>query len=213
MAKRQRRNAGADNNERTLSYIVRSRLLFIALLFTVRVLGQDKNATYSAFAIDNKEVIWVQVYHAPQAARVLRQHVHDLLKHKAWVKNLRADGSGFIVDLENLRVDYKRYGGRYMNTSNLIRTARWSGKARISFKEGKYRVIVYGLEYDARQPAMNAGKMSNQSHMIHGSFTDWVLNKYRSHFRKSRHINMDIMHAHLKDSFTLTETELVDEDW
>jgi hypothetical protein len=192
---------------------VKTRLLFIALLFAARVEGQEKNTTYSAFAIDNKEVIWVQVYHAQQPVGILSQQVHDFLKHKAWVKNLRADGSEIVIDLENFRVDYKRYGGRYMNTSNLIRTARWSGKARISFKEGKYRVIVYGLEYDARQPAMHAGKMNNQSHMIHGSFTDWVLNKYRSHFRKSRHINMDILHAHLKESFTLTETEFVDEDW
>jgi hypothetical protein len=100
-----------------------------------------------------------------------------------------------------------------MNTSNLIRTARWSGKLRIIFKDGKYKVIVYGLEYDARQPAMQAGKMSNESHMVHGTWTDWVLNAYRSHFKKSRHINMDIMHFNLKESFTLTETELIDEDW
>ncbi|MEX2235453.1 MAG: hypothetical protein WD824_25045 [Cyclobacteriaceae bacterium] len=74
-------------------------------------------------------------------------------------------------------------------------------------------MIVYGLEYDARQPAMQAGKMSNESHMVHGTWTNWVLNAYRSHFKKSRHINMDIMHFNLKDSFTLTETELIDEDW
>lgn len=192
---------------------MRSGLLFIALLFAVSVEGQEKNSTYSAFAIDNKEVIWVQAYHAQQPAGILHKGVHDFLKHKAWVKNLRIDGSEIVIDLENFRVDYKRYGGRYLNTSNLIRTARWSGKARISFKEHKYRVIVYGLEYDARQPAMHAGKMSNQPHMIHGSFTDWVLNRYRSHFRKSRHINMDILHAHLKESFTLTETDFVDDDW
>lgn len=192
---------------------MRPGLLFIALLFAARVEGQEQNTTYSAFAIDNKEVIWVQVYHTPQPAAILSQHVFDFLKRKAWVRNLHVDGPEIVMDLENFRVDYKRFGGRYMNTSSLIRTARWSGKARISFKEGKYRVIVYGLEYDARQPAMNAGKMSNQSHMIHGSFTDWVLNKYRSHFRKNRHVNMDILHAHLKESFTLTETEFVDEDW
>ena len=192
---------------------MRAGLIFFALLFAGLVEGQEKNTNYSAFAIDNKEVIWVQVYHARQPAGILRQHVQEFLKHKAWIKNLQVDGSEIVVDIDNFRVDYKRYGGRYMNTSNLIRTARWSGKARVSFKEGKYRVIVYGLEYDARQPAMHTGKMSNQSHMVHGSFTDWVLNKYRSHFRKSRHINMDIMHSHLKESFTLTETEFVDDAW
>lgn len=192
---------------------IKLSVLFITLLSPAMVHGQEKNTTYSAFAIDNKEVIWLQVYHAQQRADVLGLQVHDFLKRKAWVKNLQYDGSEIVVTLENFRVDYKRYGGKYMNTSNLIRTARWSGKARISFKDGKYRVIVYGLEYDARQPAMHAGKMSNQPHMIHGSWTDWVLNNYRSNFKKSRHINMDIMHAHLKESFTLTETDFIDEDW
>ena len=100
-----------------------------------------------------------------------------------------------------------------MNTSNLIRTARWSGKVRISIKDSRYRVVVYGMEYDARQPAMHAGKMSNQSHMIHGAWTNWVLNSYRSNFKKSRHLNMDIMHFNLKDGFTITGTDIVDEDW
>lgn len=175
--------------------------------------AQEKNATYSAFAIDHKEVIWSQVFHAHQSADELRQHVYDFLKRKAWIKEIQFDGPEIVADIYNFRVDYKRYGGKYMNTSNLIRTGRWSGKTRISFKDGKYRVIVYGIEYDARQPAMHAGKMSNQPHKIHGTFTDWVLNNYRTHFKKSRHLNMDIMHFNLKEGFTLKETEFIDVDW
>lgn len=192
---------------------VRLLLLFIATFICHTVSGQAEKITYSAFSIDNKEVIWVQVYHAPQNSDSLTAQLFEFLKRKAWIKDLHFDGSELVADIRNFKVDYKRYGGRYMNTSNLIRTGRWSGKTRISFKDGKYRVIVYALEYDARQPAMHAGKMSNQPHMIHGSWTDWVLNRYRSQFRKSRHVNMDIMHFNLKDGFTLTETELIDTDW
>lgn len=194
-------------------YNVRIRLIFSAILVSTAGYSQDKNPTYSAFAIDNKEAIWVQVFHAQQPADILSKQVHDFLKHKAWIRDIHFDGDDIIADIRNLRVDYKRYGGKYMNTSNLIRTARWSGKTRISFKDGKYRVVVYGLEYDARQPAMHAGKMNNQSHMIHGSWTHWVLNHYRTQFKKSRHLNMDMMHFHLKDSFTLTETQFIDNAW
>ena len=193
--------------------VVRSRLLFIALIVFTGLFAQEKDPTYSSFAIDHKEVIWIQVYHAQQPADSLADHLYKFLKRKAWIKNLQYDGNELVADIQNFRTDYKRYGGKYMNTSNLIRTARWSAKTRVSFKDGKYRVIVYGIEYDARQPAMHAGKMNNQPHMIHGTWTDWVLNNYRTHFRKKRHNNMDIMHFNLKDSFTLTETELIDEDW
>lgn len=188
-------------------------IFFWVLLFYFNTSGQEDKQTYSSFAIDNKEVIWVQVYHAQQPADVLAEHVLDFLKRQAWIKNAHFDGTEMVADISNFRVDYKKYGGKYMNTSNIIRTARWSGKTRITFKDGKYRVIVYGLEYDGRQPAMHAGKMSNQPHQIHGTWTDWVLNKYRTHFRKIRHSNMDIMHFNLKDGFTLKETELIDEDW
>lgn len=175
--------------------------------------GQENTATYSAFTIDNKEVIWVQVYHAQQPSDVLRDHVLEFLKRQAWLKNVHLDGREIVADISNFRVDYKRYGGKYMNTSNIIRTGRWSGKTRISFKDGKYRVIVYGLEYDGRQPGMHAGKMSNQPHQIHGTWTAWVLNSYRTDFLKKRHTNMDIMHFNLKDGFNLKETEFIDEDW
>lgn len=193
--------------------VVKLKLLFCAVLLFSRVCGQEKNATYSAFALENKEVVWVQVYHAAEPADSLADHMVTFLKRKAWISDLHFDGSDLVADIRNFRVDYKRYGGKYMNTSNLIRTGRWSGKTRISFKDGKYRVVVYGLEYDARQPAMHAGKMSNQPHKIHGSWTDWVLNNYRTHFKKRRHLNMDIMHFNLKDSFTLTETDFIDDDW
>jgi hypothetical protein len=192
---------------------VKLALLPFAVVAYTCLHGQEKNTTYSSFAIDNKEVVWVQVYEGPQEIDVLTQQVFQFLKRKSWITNVHFDGSEVVADIKNFRVDYKRYGGKYMNTSNLIRTGRWSGKTRITFKEGKYRVIVYGLEYDARQPGMHAGKMSNQPHMVHGSWTDWVLNNYRSHFKRSRHINMDIMHFNLKDGFTMTDTELIDSEW
>src|SRR5688500_1233553 len=128
-------------------------LFFIGIFIFNGLRAQEKNDTYSCFAIDNKEVIWVQVYHAPQPADSLFDHVFKSLKRKAWIRNLHTDGDDLVADILGFRTDYKRYGGKYMNTSNLIRTARWSGKTRISFKDGKYRVIVYGIEYDARQPA------------------------------------------------------------
>ncbi|HEX8041036.1 MAG TPA: hypothetical protein VF490_17910 [Chryseosolibacter sp.] len=192
---------------------MKSALVFVVLLGSASIYGQEKKPAYSAFILDNKEVIWVQVYETAQPSAEQKEQLIDLLKQKAWIDNLSEDGSDLIADVKNFRVDYKRYGGKYMNTSNLIRSARWSGKVQISFKDERYRVVVYGLEYEARVPVMASGKMSNESRMVHGSWTDWVLNNYRTHFRKSRFINMDIMHFNLKDSFTVTDTRVIDDEW
>jgi hypothetical protein len=186
---------------------------FIVFFFCSGYGQEDTKKTYSSFSIDNKEVVWIQIYHVAESRPVLKDQVLEFLKRKAWISNITTEDNELIADLQNFRVDYKRYGGKYMNTSNLIRSGRWSGKVQISFKDGKYLVVMYALEYDAQQPAMHAGKISNEPHKIHGTWRDWVLNNYRSHFKKRRHANMDLMHFQLKDAFTLTATESIDDDW
>lgn len=188
-------------------------ILFLIVLISSVVYSQHKIQTYASFAIDQKEVVWAQVYPQNDSRESLTTEVLDFLKRKAWIKNIEFSGQEIIADLEDFRVDYKKYGGKYINTSMLIRSARWSGKVNISFKDGKYRIIVYGLHYDARQPAMHTGKMTNLAHPIHGTWTDWVLNKYRSGFRSIRRKNMDLMHLSLKDSFTLKESSFENVDW
>lgn len=192
---------------------MRLSVFFISIFIASHAYSQDYIPTYASFTIDHKEVVWIQTYHQNAFAEDLATQVFEFLKHKGWIKNLEYDGKEIIADLHKFRVDYKRYGGKYMNTSSLIRSARWSGKLRVSFKDGKYRVVVYGLEYDARQPTHNTGKVSHASHIVHGTWSDWVLNNYRSAFKKRRHQNMDYMHLGLKDSFTLTETQVIDGDW
>lgn len=185
-------------------------ILILCLAHTVN--GQHTN-TYSGFTIVGKEVVWSQVYHVDGPADSLSGVVWRMLKDKGWIRNLHREDADLVGDIERMRVDYKRYGGRYLNTSQLIRTGRWTGKVRISFRDDKYRVVVSHLAYDARQPAMHAAKMSTEAHPIHGTWDEWVLNKYRTHFRSSRRPNMDIMNAYLKDGFTLSPNTLIDEDW
>jgi hypothetical protein len=183
------------------------RLLLTFFLCSSCLLAQESMPSYASFVIDHKEVVWAQVFPKKGSAETVSAEVMDFLKRKAWIKNIEFSDGQIIADLENYRIDYKKYGGRYLNTSTLIRSARWFGKIRVDFKDDKYRIMVYGLHYEVRHPTMNTGKNSRAAHMIHGTWTDWVLNNYRSHFRKVRHQNMDFMHFSLRDSFTLTETQ------
>lgn len=187
----------------------------ILLLFCISpsVFSHNIILTYASFSIDQKEVVWIHNYHQNETSENLREKIYDLLKRKAWIKNVRYDGPEIIADIEDFRVDYKRYGGKYLDTSALIRSAKWKGKLRVSFKEGKYRILVYGLQYEALQPSMNSGKMSYGAHLIHGTWSDWVLNSYRTAFKKRRYKNMHFMHVSLKDGFTVHDTQVMDNDW
>ncbi len=189
--------------------------LLTLVLFVIAPLAwsQQKIPNYQSFAIDNREVVWMQVYHHADSAGTLSSNLFHHLSGKVWIAELHFEGADIIGKLVDYRPDYKRYGGRYLNTSSILRNGYWNGHVRISFKDGKYRVFLDGLHYRALQPATGSGKATIEKHEVTGSLTQWALDDYRTSFRKNRMKNLDILHMSFKDSFTLTYDQLIDRDW
>ena len=175
--------------------------------------AQNEIKNYQAFVVDNKEAIWIEVYHREDDPNNLPQKVFDHLEKKSWLTNLKFEEGDLVGELIDYRPDYKRYGGKFMNTSSIIRTGKWKGKLRINFKEGKYRVIIYGLQYDALQSSSGSGKATIEQHNVSGSLTEWMLNDFRTSFKKKGLKNLDILHFSFKDSFTIVVNQVIDSDW
>lgn len=175
--------------------------------------GQPGIVNYQSFLIDNKEVYWTQIYHFEEPKEAISRKIFEHLKKKLWITNIAYEGTEIIADFSDYKADYKRYGGKFMNTSTIVRTGRWRGKVRISFKEDKYRVLLSELNYDAIQATTGSGKATIQAHEVTGSLSEWALNKYRNSFRKNRMMNLDILHFSFKDSFTLSLNQVIDNDW
>jgi hypothetical protein len=187
---------------------------FIILLSFYNPPYQAEIKTYLSFSIENKDAVWSQIYHEDDMpAAELYAKVFAHLKRNPWLVNLKYEGEDLVADINRLKLEYKRYGGKFMKTSNILRTGRWYGKLRISFKDDKYRVIVYGLHYVAWQPTSGSGKATIEGHEVNGTFSEWVLNDFHTGFRKSRFSNLDIVHLNFKERFTLHENQLIDSDW
>ncbi len=184
--------------------------LLTFVLFSRFAFAQIPN--YLSFAIDHKEVVWLQVYHEESSAD-LQQKVFDHLRKKVWIRNIQKEDGDIVAELVDYRPDYKRYGGKFSNTSEIIRTGKWAGRMKISFKEGKYRVFLYGVTYEAQQSTSGSGKATIEQHETSGTLNDFVLNDTRSSFRKNKLKNLDILHFSFKDSFTITFDQLIDADW
>lgn len=210
--KRNPAQEGGDNFPEMKS-MQRSSLLLLFLLLLQDGSAQQGIAQYQSFVIDNKEVLWAQVYHFDEPAESQSARLFEHLKRKVWIANIGYEGTDIVADLVQYRPDYKRYGGKFMNTSMIIRTGKWAGKVLISFKQGKYRVILYGLTYEARQAASGSGKATIEQHDVSGTLSEFVLNDLRTSFRKNRLRNLDILHFSFKDSFTLTVDQVIDSDW
>jgi hypothetical protein len=187
--------------------------VFLFLTTWISSSAQTEIKNYQAFVVDNKEAIWIEVYHREDDPKDLHQKVFNHLQKKPWLANLRFEESDIVGELVDYRPDYKRYGGKFMNTSNIIRTGKWKGKLRINFKDGKYRVILYGLQYDALQSSSGSGKATIEQHSVSGSLTEFSLNDLRTSFRKKGLKNLDILHFSFKDSFTIVANQVIDSDW
>jgi hypothetical protein len=194
--------------------MIRTFLIFISVvMFTGKSTGQEWIDNYQSFVIDHKEVSWIQVFHVDDTVSNLPQQLFEHLSHKSWITALKFEGEDLMGELIEYKPDYKRYGGKYMNTSEVTRTGRWKGKVRISFKSGKYRVMLYGLNYTAKQSATGSGKATIEQHQVNGTIEEWTLNNFRTAFRKNRMKDLDILHFSYKDSFTLKFNQLIDKDW
>jgi hypothetical protein len=168
---------------------------------------------YQSFSIDNTDVVWAQVYHHEKSIDEVRKQIFSHLQRKIWIKDIRVEGEDILAELVNYRPDYKRYGGKFMNTSNIIRTGRWTGRVKITFKDEKYRVVLYRIEYTALQASSGSGKATIEQHPVSGTLSEFALNNFRTAFKKNRLVNLDILHLSFKDSFTLTENQVIDSDW
>jgi hypothetical protein len=192
---------------------MRSIILLFLLILPISLSAQELMVNYQSFSIDNTEVIWAQVYHHEKSIDEIRKKLFSHFQQKVWIKDIKIEGDDIIAEMVNYRPDYKRYGGKFMNTSSIIRTGRWTGRVKISFKDEKYRVVLYGLEYSAMQSSSGSGKATIEEHPVSGTLSEFVLNNYRTAFKKSRLFNLDILHLSFKDSFTLTENQVIDSDW
>ena len=187
--------------------------LALILSFTVSVCkGQIE--TYQSFFIDHGEVVWSQIYSGEEkTTQKLTEEVLALLKSKSYISNVQYDSGELFADISNLKVDYKKYHAKYFQTSTIIRTGKWFGKMRVSFKDNRYRVIIYGLHFTATQPARTAGKISMEAHPMSGTINEWVLTPMRNSFKKSRFKNLDLLHWQLRELFTIYDNSVINTDW
>ncbi len=189
------------------------KFISVILLFVAHVVSAQVPVAYRSFHIEHKDVVWVQVYHEEPVVENLPERLFTHLKNKVWIKDIHFEGTDIVAELTEYRPDYKRYGGKFTNTSSIVRTGRFFGKVRINFKEGKYRVILQGITYKALQASTGSGKATIEQHEVSGTLEDFALNNYRTHFKKRNAVNLDILHSSFKDSFTIKVNQVIDEDW
>jgi hypothetical protein len=171
------------------------------------VIGSSVNK-YFNFVIENNDSVWKYIYHknGDNKSKMKRQ-----LMANPYIKNIRETEAGLVADIENWQIDYKKEGGSHMSTSMAVTGGKWNGRVLIDFRDGKYRVSVSGLNFDAGSVGVYGGGITiNQD--IFDNWADWTLNKPRTDFKRNQNKNMKLMDSALRTMFTITNPQQTD-DW
>lgn len=186
----------------------------LPFLFALLLPMQTSIPGYLAFVIDNNELIWSQVYEDDRfPPDALPASMFKYLDSRTWINNIKFEDEDIVADISNYKMDYKRYGASFMKTSTIIRTGRWTAKLRVSFKDSKYRVVIYGINYTAVQPTTGSGRATLEAREIDGTLSEWALTNLRTSIKKSWFDNLDIVHHNLKKSFTIVSYAEMNREW
>lgn len=112
----------------------------IALLFLLAHFADAQTGTsYGNFKIDEQQLIYQKIFLEDSASAAKLGEYYKTLPYLA---NVQVSGDDVTFDVNDLVVDYKKFQFTQVGTPSIIQTGRYSGRASVGVKDGRYRVTV-----------------------------------------------------------------------
>jgi hypothetical protein len=117
-------------------------ILLFALMIPLVVSAQT--TSYGNFKVDTQELIYQKIFTLDGVA------VDSLVKFYSklpYISNVTPEADGLTFDLNDVVVDYKKFGFSQVATPPVIQTGKYSGKVTVGVKDGRYRVTVRSIVF------------------------------------------------------------------
>ena len=179
------------------------RLVFtLFLIFAALGVSRARQSInkYEDFELKEGELYWTYTYSYPGNADSIRRAVVQLLKSKAFTRNVIRNEIGYNGEIDHYEVDCKRYNRKYVNTARIYWEGEWTGKFMVEIKDNRYHVTVYGLYYEIED---HPGYYKTMRSKLKGRYVDVVARKDRASLRKAEFEDMSLMNLSLKDQFDI----------
>ena len=163
-----------------------------------------------AFSIENKEVVWTQIYTRPgfRADSIYNSVLTYLHKNRTFTEITEHDGE-IIARMTHYWIDTKKNRG---SGGSFGFNGFWNGDVTIQIKDGRYRVVVTSLIEDQGRSGMSIYGVTNSKEIIL-DFSAWVLNSERDGFKNDRLSRVVIMNNALMDLFDVKQMTIAKKDW
>ena len=113
------------------------------MLLTVMVSTAYAQITaYGNFKASEQELIYQKIF---EQDSITPEKLVAFYTAQPWAANVQTTGNEVTLDMNDLKVDYKKFQFSQVATPPVIQTGRYSGKVAIGIKDGKYRVTVRAI--------------------------------------------------------------------
>lgn len=119
------------------------RKVFYLLFLLLPVAASAQNTTYGNFKLVDQEIIYQKV---TAQDSVTLQKLADYYKTLPYISNVELAGNEVRFNVNDLVVDYKKFQFTQVATPPIIQTGKYSGKAYVGVKDGRYRLTVQSLQ-------------------------------------------------------------------
>jgi hypothetical protein len=118
------------------------RIIIVALMIPVYVVAQP--TAYGNFKTVEQEIVFQKVVSLDSITPAKLEAYYKTLPY---VSNLEATAEGLQFSLNDVAVDYKKFGFVQVNTHILLQTGKFNGKVSIGVKDGRYRISITNIQF------------------------------------------------------------------
>lgn len=114
------------------------------ILTLLVVTAHAQTTSYGNFKASEQELIYQKIFTQDS---ISAEKLAAFYTTQPWASNVQAAGDEVTFDMNELRVDYKKFQFSQVATPPVIQTGKYSGKVTVGIKDGKYRVTVRSIEF------------------------------------------------------------------
>lgn len=123
--------------------MVKNIISIFALICICVTASFAQTTAYGNFKLADQEIIYQKVF---EQDSITPAKLEAYYKTVPFVANVKIKADGVEFDVNDLTVDYKKFQFSQVATPPIIQTGKYSGKATVNVKDGRYRVTVKGLQ-------------------------------------------------------------------
>lgn len=101
------------------------------------------NTSYGNFKLVDQEIIYQKIFLQDSATA---GKLSEYYKTLPYLSNVQQSGDEITFDMNDLTIDYKKFQFTQVGTPSVIQTGKYSGKATVGVKDGKYRITLNALQ-------------------------------------------------------------------